>query len=362
MRKILMTADAVGGVWTYALELARRFSASGVETCLAVMGPAASDAQKGEARAIPGLDLRECDCKLEWMENPWSDVDRAGEWLLAIEREIAPAIIHLNGYAHASLPFRAPKLVVAHSCVLSWWRAVHGEPAPAEWNEYRFRVAAGLRSADAVIAPSRAMLAALHEHYGRLTRSRVIPNGVDPSGFSFGAKQTIILTAGRLWDPAKNVKLLEKIPRIGGWPMYAAGDGEIQAPVRALGRLGRAGLGEWFRRAAIFALPALYEPFGLSVLEAALSGCALVLGDIASLRENWDGAALFASPSDPRKFGAELRRLVCEDELRARLQRAARRRAAPFTAERMSAAYFDAYATLRARSQSCTAARSSTRR
>ncbi len=33
-------------------------------------------------------------------------------------------------------------------------------------------------------------------------------------------------------------------------------------------------------------LPARYEPFGLSVLEAALSGCALVLGDIPSLRES----------------------------------------------------------------------------
>ena len=35
-------------------------------------------------------------------------------------------------------------------------------------------------------------------------------------------------------------------------------------------------------------LPARYEPFGLSILEAALSGCALVLGDLPSLRELWD--------------------------------------------------------------------------
>ena len=42
----------------------------------------------------------------------------------------------------------------------------------------------------------------------------------------------------------------------------------------------------WFARAGIYALPAVYEPFGLSVLEAALSGCALVLGDIPSLARN----------------------------------------------------------------------------
>ena len=50
-------------------------------------------------------------------------------------------------------------------------------------------------------------------------------------------------------------------------------------------------------RAAIYALPARYEPFGLSILEAALSGCALVIGDIPSLREIWADAALFV-PSD----------------------------------------------------------------
>ena len=35
-------------------------------------------------------------------------------------------------------------------------------------------------------------------------------------------------------------------------------------------------------RAAIFFSPALYEPFGLGVLEAAARGCALVLADIPS--------------------------------------------------------------------------------
>ena len=55
------------------------------------------------------------------------------------------------------------------------------------------------------------------------------------------------------------------------------------------------------RAPSIYALPARYEPFGLSVLEAALSGCALVLGDIPSLREIWDGAALFVDPDDARR-------------------------------------------------------------
>ena len=51
-------------------------------------------------------------------------------------------------------------------------------------------------------------------------------------------------------------------------------------------------------RAAIYALPAHYEPFGLSILEAAMSGCALVLGDIPSLREIWGDAAVFVHPDN----------------------------------------------------------------
>src|SRR5690625_7216151 len=46
----------------------------------------------------------------------------------------------------------------------------------------------------------------------------------------------------------------------------------------------------WLRQASVFVMPSRYEPFGLSVLEAALSGCALILSDIqigrASCRES----------------------------------------------------------------------------
>ena len=57
--------------------------------------------------------------------------------------------------------------------------------------------------------------------------------------------------------------------------------------LEALGKLPAAEMKLWFAHAAIYCLPARYEPFGLSVLEAGLSGCALVLGDIPSLREIW---------------------------------------------------------------------------
>ena len=85
-----------------------------------------------------------------------------------------------------------------------------------------------------------------------------------------------------------------------------AGRAKQHSQVRHLGHLPQSKLQAWFERAAIFAAPARYEPFGLSILEAALAGCALVLGDIPSLRENWNDAALFVPPEDSRTLEAAL--------------------------------------------------------
>ena len=65
-----------------------------------------------------------------------------------------------------------------------------------------------------------------------------------------------------------------------------------------------------YAEAGIYALPARYEPFGLSVVEAALSGCTLVLSDIPSLREIWDEAATYISPDDATALSREINALA----------------------------------------------------
>src|SRR5581483_6878039 len=348
IRRVLMTADAAGGVWTYAVDLARSLASRDVQMTIALMGPPPSAAQLAQADRI---DLRIGDFQLEWMDDPWHDVDRASEWLASIEHQLAPDVVHLNGYCHASIPFAAPKLVVAHSCVLSWWESVYREPAPLSWNEYRKRVSAGIAAADFVVAPTRAMLDAIEKHYGPLRACAVIPNGCDVRLFEPAEKERFVLTAGRFWDRAKNIALLERAASKIEWPVYAAGSGNSESTtIRALGQLPAFDLRRWFSRAAIYALPAYYEPFGLSILEAALSGCALVLGAIPSLRENWDNAAQFVSPDDAGELADCLRFLIRSDSARHDLQTAVRRRAEYFTLDRMTDAYLECYAALRCRS------------
>ncbi len=349
-RRVLMTADTVGGVWTYTLELARVLNARGIDVALATMGGPLSPQQWAETRTLPRTEVFESTLRLEWMAEPWDDVARAGEWLLDLEERFRPDVVHLNGYAHGALPWHCPKIVVGHSCVVSWWWAVHGEAPPPAWDLYRRAVAGGLRAADLVLAPSRAMLAALEQHYGPLPGARVVPNGRTAFLFPPGEKEPFVLTVGRLWDQAKNVAALERLAARLPWPIYVAG--EEQHPdgrtarldgLRLLGRLGPPELAPWFGRAAIYVLPARYEPFGLSALEAALAGCALVLGDIPSLREVWGDAALFVGPEDGEALRAALERLMADAEYRARLGARARARALRFTPERMAAGYLAAY-------------------
>jgi glycosyltransferase involved in cell wall biosynthesis len=93
-------------------------------------------------------------------------------------------------------------------------------------------------------------------------------------------------------------------------------------------------------RAAIYALPARYEPFGLSILEAALAGCALVIGDLPSLREIWGDAATYVRPGELR---CALDPLTDDLATCKRLGAAARERALELTPARMAAAYHALY-------------------
>lgn len=350
---ILITADTVGGVWTYALDLMR--SLPRVRWILATMGEALRADQRHELRQVQELayvTLCESGFALEWMPEPWREVDEAGRWLLDLEAEHAPEIVHLNGYAHAALPFQAPTLVVAHSCVLSWWQAVKGEEAPSQWNCYRERVRAGLLEADFVAAPTRAMLGQIEALYGPLrqpgSQLQVLANGRTlPASARVVEvkKEPFVFAAGRLWDEAKNIALLEQAAPNLDWPVRVAGHGEASesGSLQLLGRLESWQVLEQMRRASIYALPARYEPFGLSILEAALCGCALVVGDIASLREVWGDAALFVAPDDERALSDAINALAQSDARRAEMARRALHRAQRFSLQSFGRSYERAY-------------------
>jgi len=336
-----MSTDAVGGVWTYASDLRAELATVGVEVVLATLGP----------QSPPGPDGLWLDCRLEWQDDPWDDVQRSGDWLRELARAAQADVLHLNGYAHAAQDWPVPVLVTAHSCVLSWHEAVHGAPAGAQWERYRDAVGAGLRRADVLVSPTAAMRVALRRHYGLTQPCRVIPNGVSPHPAAPQRREPLVLGAGRLWDEAKGLQTLDAAAQGLPWRVEVAGaaGGREARHARLLGQIERTVLRTRMGRAAIFAHPARYEPFGLVVLEAALAGCPLVLGDIASLREQWDGAALFVAPGDSAALHAALQRLIDDAPLRDELAAAAHGRARERGVRGTAMGYIALYERLRTR-------------
>ena len=341
--KILMTTDTGGGVWTYSVELAGQLAARGHQVVLAALGSAATPAQRAQVASLQGVQLQASACKLEWMDDPWEDVDRSSAWVLDLADRFRPDLVHLNTLAHGALPWNAPTLLVAHSCVLTWWQSVKGEPAPSRWDTYRKRVAASLQGVDAVVAPSASLAAQMARTYGPLPSVHVIYNGREAAKFPPAAKEQFILATGRLWDEAKNVAALARVAKRLPWPVYAAGDDRSpdgrainSGGLHFLGRLTSGELAVWLGRAAIFVAPARYEPFGLGILEAALAGCVLVLGDIASLREVWGDTAVFVPPGDDAALCAAIVALAKDPAARARLAGRSRARALVYTPERVA--------------------------
>jgi glycosyltransferase involved in cell wall biosynthesis len=208
-------------------------------------------------------------------------------------------------------------------------------------------VQAGLEAADLVVAPTRAFLDTIRSIYPFEAPSCVIWNGRSTAPRAPIDKKKVVMSAGRLWDAAKNVSALAKAAGGLDHPVWVAGEdkagpGGSDVLVR-LGRLEQRAMRQRLAEAMVFALPARYEPFGLTAVEAGQARCALVLGDIATQRELWDGAALFVHPDDIAGLAGTLQRLLAEPALADSLGARAQSRARRFEARRMVDSYQGAY-------------------
>ena len=83
--------------------------------------------------------------------------------------------------------------------------------------------------------------------------------------------------------------------------------------------------------AEVFALPSLYEGFGLPALEAMACGTPLIAARASSLPEVVDDAGLLCDPLDPAAWTEALAALLNDQSLRTRYSGAGMARAAQFT-------------------------------
>jgi len=350
LRRVLITLDAVGGVWRYAIDIAHGLQAHNVACLLVGFGPEPDAAQRAECGRSELVWTHE---PLDWTVSDSAELDRGTDMLTSLARDWRADILHLNLPSQAAgLPNGPPVVVASHSCVPTWWRAVRGDALPSEWAWQTERNQAGFQRASAVTVPSKSHAAALTAVYGQLPPLHVIHNAtaVEPAD---EPQEPRILSVGRWWDPGKNGAVLDEAAANAPWPVILAGplhgpNGQHVDFRNALtpGALPHSDILTLMRRSAIFAAPSLYEPFGLAVVEAAISGAALVLADIPTFRELWSDAAMFVSPNDVNGWSRSLTELVGNTVLRERLSAQAGARARQFTLSRQAAKFHALYSSL----------------
>ncbi|MBV8084344.1 MAG: glycosyltransferase family 4 protein [Chloroflexi bacterium] len=390
-----MTTDVVGGVWDFCCALTSELTSLGHRVTLLALGePSAT--QRNQARGACA-ELRSAPLKLEWMVGSAGDVQRSRLLLARMADELRPDVVHANQYALATAGVNAPVVLTAHSDVLSWHVWSTGQPADPEWQSYRELVRASLLAADAVVAVSAFLAAELTRLYDLDPGIRVIhngwpapPNSVPPPPAAGGegrpalseaegvrapagqpsepVREELTFLAGRLWDQAKNVPLAARAA--AGWqpgPVLVAGEAHhpetgshavLQPPLESLGQLPRYELVRWLSLARVYLSPARYDPFGLLPLQAALAGCALLLSDIPSYLELWDGAAVFFRSDDEYDLRSKWATLLkSPTQAAAYAHKASQRARANYTAKRMAADYLALYQTLTARQRDAAGSR-----
>jgi glycosyltransferase involved in cell wall biosynthesis len=349
--RVLMTLDAVGGVWRYAMDLATGLRVQGVATAFLGFGPHPSPRQQEEARRIGTLDW--ADAPLDWLVDDAAALDAVPRLVARAAQRHGADLVHLNLPTQAAgLETDRPVLVVSHSCVTTWFRAVRGTGLPLGWEWQGELNAHGLARADLVVAPSRAHGTALETCYGHLSSLRVVPNATAaPEGRS--TEEPFVVAAGRWWDEGKGGAVLDAAAEHANWPVRLLGpthgpSGAAFAArhAQAEGELPHLEAQAIMRRAGIFVSPSLYEPFGLAVAEAARIGLPLILSDIPTFRELWEGAALFVPRGDPLALARTLDALASDPAERRRLGEAARARSRRFTPEAQVRAMLSLHAEL----------------
>ncbi len=358
---ILVTADTLGGVWTYTRELVTGLVRRGERVTLVSFGDIPTAAQTRWMDGLEKLDYRPTAFKLEWMLDSEADMEASAQYLEAVIEETRPDLLHLSQFYYGALECDVPRIVVAHSDVVSWWAAVHKqEPPVTDWLRwYRKIVARGLRETSAVVAPSRWMLEQVELHYGNPASGAVIHNGRNPGLFNpYVSKERNVVTVGRLWDSGKNAALLlkQELPapvRIIGCSRHpdlggnAFGAESIPENVQLEPEQDESQLAYTLARAGIYAATSQYEPFGLAPVEAALSRCAIVASDIPSFREIWEDAAVFFRSNDPESLRDAIQTLLRDPALWRQMgNRALRYAQQRFTAERMVSDYMGLYQSL----------------
>ena len=278
--------------------------------------------------------------------------------LLALSAEMlraAPAVLFVPAHV---LPLVHPRrsVVTVHDLGYHYFPEAHtrSQRAYLAWST-RYAV----RHASRLIAVSQATKHDLVRLYGADgQRVDVVHHGVDREQGTGDRGQfeqirsrlqlpeRYILSIGTI-QPRKNYsRLIEAFSSLGcaGVALVIAGKPGWQAePIVALARRAGVILAGHVREdekvallahASVFALPSLYEGFGMTILEAQAAGVPVVTSNTSSCPEIAGAGALLVDPLDTRAIAAALKQALTDESLRGQLRARANANVARFSWEK----------------------------
>ena len=356
-----VSSGGLYGVERMLLNLLPELQRQGCPVALLCLdGPSTEVGQAAEALGIPTFFV---DCARRVAPRGWLDLYRT----IASNR---PRLVHVHGYkatilaGAASLALGVPAVATGHGVAakageqsrsLSWYLALE---TPI------------LRRLRAVAAVSEQISKELEARRIPTGRIRVISNGIATPVGAFGGRirsdqaqpfRPCILSLSRL-SPEKNVHLVidaiaalhAEFSHIG---LIVAGDGPLLDELRA--RASSVGMQDSIRFVGFvhnvrplyescdaFVLASQTEGMPIAVLEAMALGVPIVASRVGGIPLMLEDAteAMLVEPNDGQSLYEALRRLLVDEEIRASIARAARKRfEREYTAERMAQAYIQLY-------------------
>jgi glycosyltransferase involved in cell wall biosynthesis len=259
------------------------------------------------------------------------------------------------------LPRRVRKVLTVHDLV---WRYYPETMQRANLLQTRLLVERSIRSADHIIAVSRATARSLTEVLGvPEEKITVVHNAAD--GYApldkdesaeyiskkYGTNKNYVLTVSTV-EPRKNLDLLLRVfggLRDRGLQLAVAGApgwrtasiheeyerlGLTEGQVKFLGYVPDEDMNRLYSGAGLFVFPSFYEGFGMPPLEAMASGTAVVASGSSSLPEVVGEAGMLLPPDDEAAWTDAVVRVMDDEALRARMREAGLERAKLFSWEK----------------------------
>lgn len=290
--KLLMATDVKSEVWNYSLTLSRELLKHiNAEILMISFGGMPTDSQKKELEDL-NIEFQFTDFSTDIEFNP--DISKIKTTFESSIKSFNPHVIHLN-HLYFDLIFNKPCVLACHKIFNdSINRYNHLDKDSLNFKQIMNK---SLNNADIIVAPSRFFAENIIKTYNFTKGIKIIYNGVDYKPYSDMPESSTLVACGNLSDNNKSMNLLLsiayklpdniKIKIIGN----LQSDRKLPKNVEFLKNLSNLELQEVYKNSSIYIALSNFEANGLSSIQAAYSGCAILANDIPVCKELWGDCA-----------------------------------------------------------------------